>query len=177
MRAGTILLCATALGFAVHLAAAIDAAEATVARTLSRPLSRPSAGALTQPAGCRSSSRSPASARAGPRLLELATELLAMIDAGSRLAKSVACRIVAISDALAVIDLVLPAIAVADIVAVEVSVDVGRSVGVHVDVTVAAPVTPVPAAEDGAGRGEAQAPHEAPRQGAAKRPVEGGIGR
>src|SRR5262249_38705654 len=96
-------------------------------------------------------------------VLEPAAELLALIAAWPGLPETVARRLVAIGHAAPMVDLVLPAIAVADVVAIEVAVDAGRAIGVDVDVAVAASIAPVPAAEHRAGRREAQSPHEAGR--------------
>ena len=80
------------------------------------------------------------------------------------------------------VDLVLPAIAGADRIAVEVAVDVDGAIDVHGRVAVApaaAAIAPAPAAEQGARRRDACAPYEAAQQRATQGPAGrriGGIG-
>jgi len=129
------LLGAAALGLAVHLLAAIDAAQSATSASASRSARLgagprlPTAGTTTgaTAAGTCTAGWPLASARStsGSRtLIHLATELLTLIGARPVLAVLLAGGVVAVGHSLAMIDLVLPAAAIANVVAIEVAVDV-----------------------------------------------------
>ena len=172
------MLGAAASGFPIDLLATIDAAEAAalplaalVAPQLldiSSPRTRTGVAdiALPRPAGARASRPGPGVGNiAGPRrLIGPSPELLALLCSRPRLPIALACGRVTVGDAPPVPCIVLPAVAVADIGAVEVAVDVHGAVRIDIHIAAAATITPVPATEDGACGREAQAPHEAGRE-------------